>query len=519
VRYDKRTRRQFLRGLGGVSLALPLLPSLLPREVAAQGISAPIRYLQIIDHYGAAIGAWHINPSGVAQSQQKTENPIEVANLQQTDGVYHYKLSDVQGPLSATFGSEFDAFRDKMSIIQGMDCLDMYWNGKDRLDSHSPSIPTCAAGYKKEIENNTQKNLNFAYSIDAVLAESSVVYPTPAPIDQLVVAPFHKLADPYYEFGSFTWTSKGGGEQRVPAERDMKNVYDRLMEQVMPQAQPDMTGPSRRKLATDLVLEEYRAAMNGRRIAAADRVRLDNYMTFLSEAGRRLGLPGPAPVDCGSVQAPPALATGEEYERSAADMLVAALACGATRVASWSIMHHRSDANYSTVDDHAAGHESSHLPGGEQANHNRFVSQLFADALAKLDAIEEADGRTLLDNTIVYFANEDSLGGHTHYEMPIVLAGGGGKLRMGYHMDFRPRPLKRAEFNVSAGTFQQHLGRPVNSLLVTMMQAMGLAPADYQKFGKTGFGEYDRHHADHAAHYAPFKTDTAKNQPLPFLYL
>lgn len=518
MNYDKNTRRQFLRGLGGATLSLPFLPSLLPRELAAQTSSAPLRYLQIIDHYGAAIGAWHIDPSGVAGAQQQTENPIVVPNLQQTDGVHHFKLSDVPGPLSATFGSEFDGLRNKMSIVQGMDCLDQYYNGRDRLDSHSPTIPTCAAGYKKEIENNTQKNLNFAYSIDAVLAESSVIYPTPPAIDQLILAPFHKLADPYYEFGSFTWTSKGGSEQRVPAERDMKNVYQRLFAGPAEPEPTAPTGPSRRKLATDLVLEQYRAAINGRRIAAADKQRLENYMTFLSEAGRRLGLPGPAPIDCGTVPPPGALQTGEQYETSAADMIVAALACGATRVASWSLMHHQSDVDYSTVDDHAAGHESSHLPGGAQAAHNRFAALRLADILSKLDAFEEADGRTLLDNTIVYYANEDSLGTHTHYEMPIVLAGGGGKLRMGYHLDFRPRPLTPVEFNVSAGTFQQHLGRPLNSLLVTLMQAMGLSPSDYQKLGKVGFGEYDRIRTEHAQHYAPFKTDAAKNQPLPFLY-
>ncbi len=133
--------------------------------------------------------------------------------------------------------------------------------------------------------------------------------------------------------------------------------------------------------------------------------------------------------------------------------------------------------------------------------------------------MSEADGRTLLDNTIVYYANEDSLGGHTHYDLPIVLAGGGGKLRMGQHFDFRPRPLVPVEFNVVAGTFQQQLGRPLNGLLVTLMQAMGLTPQDYQKFGKLGFGEYDRHLTGHAAHYAPFKTDAAKNQPLPLLSL
>jgi hypothetical protein len=501
VRYDGRTRRQFLQGASGALLALPFLPSLLPREAQAQAAAPPTRYVQIIDHYGRAYGAW---------------GPTSLPNVQQQGEVYAQKLSEISGPISPTFGTAFDGLRDKMTIVQGLDCLDEYTTDGSRLDSHSPTIPTTAAAYKKEIENNTQKNLNFPYSIDAVLEESKVIYPSPPLMGALRLAPFHRLSDPYYEFGSFSWTSKTGTEMRITAEMKVENVYNKIF--MGAQApDPTSTGPSRRKVATDLVLDDYKNAMQSRRIAADDRIRLDNWMAFLTDATIRLGTPVKPVIACNSVMAPPPGKTGEDYETNAADLIVAAFACGATRVASWSIMHHVSDINYAVVDDHSVGHNSNHMPGSLHAQHNSFVALRVADFLTKLDAFREPNGKTLLDNTIVYFTNEDTHGAHMHTDLPVVLAGGGGKLRMGYHMDFRPRPLAKSA--VTAASFQLYVGRPMNQLLVTMFQAMGLTPADYQKFGKTGFGEYDRHRQEDAALYAPFKTDAVKNAPLPFLYL
>jgi Protein of unknown function (DUF1552) len=520
--YNPLTRRQFLRGVGGASILLPLLPSLLPRAASAQALGrAPVRYLQIIDWYGTAVGAWHPGLQDVNKPQ--TLDPIVQPNTQMTDGVYYRKLSDIQGPISVTFGPEFDKFKNKMSIIQGLDCLDEWaplsaTNTSGRIDAHSASIPTTGGAFKKEIKNHAFFNLSFPYSVDAVLEESRVIYPTPAALGALRVAPFQTNAHPYAEFGTFSWTSKSGAQNMILPDRDMKAVYDKLFNRPVPEPMASM-GPSREKIVTDLVLEDYKAAMNGRRIAADDKIRLDNYMTFLSEASQRLGMGAPPPLSCSKVAPPGPQAAGETYETNAVDMIVAAFACGATRVGSYVPMHHHSDAGAGGTD-HDAGHGSDHTPASQQAQNNRFVALRVADLMTKLDAIQEADGRTLLDNTIIYFSNEDSVGFHQHYEMPIMIAGGGGgKLRMGYHMDFRPRPLTKVEFNISAGRFQQHLGRPLNSLLVTLLQAMGLSPADYQKFGKTGFGIYDRYKSDLAAHYAPFITEAAKNQPLPFFYL
>ena len=39
-------------------------------------------------------------------------------------------------------------------------------------------------------------------------------------------------------------------------------------------------------------------------------------------------------------------------------------------------------------------------------------------------------------------------------------------------------------------------GRPYNSLLISLMQSMGLAPEDYEAAGQPGFGDYTDNYQD-----------------------
>jgi hypothetical protein len=134
-----------------------------------------------------------------------------------------------------------------------------------------------------------------------------------------------------------------------------------------------------------------------------------------------------------------------------------------------------------------------------------------AEMMTKLDAIDDGAGKTLLDNSFVLYGNGESRGFHVFYDMPVVVGGGQGKLKMGYYIDYRPRPLKV----VNSG---QNLiaGRPYNNLLVTLFRAIGLPPAEYQKYGRPGFGAYNGYASSLGAHYAPFIGQP--DEPLPFFF-
>ena len=69
--------------------------------------------------------------------------------------------------------------------------------------------------------------------------------------------------------------------------------------------------------------------------------------------------------------------------------------------------------------------------------HNWYAQQ-FAYMLGKLKAIDEGNGKSLLDNMLFFWTNELGEGGkHTYVNVPMVLAGScGGQLPTGRYIDY-----------------------------------------------------------------------------------
>jgi hypothetical protein len=49
-----------------------------------------------------------------------------------------------------------------------------------------------------------------------------------------------------------------------------------------------------------------------------------------------------------------------------------------------------------------------------------------ADLLQKMDAVQEASGRTLLDNSLVMYMSDMHHGDHASFDLPLALFGSGG---------------------------------------------------------------------------------------------
>ena len=124
-----------------------------------------------------------------------------------------------------------------------------------------------------------------------------------------------------------------------------------------------------------------------------------------------------------------------------------------------------------------------------------------------MDSVTEANGKTLLDNAFVYANNELSHPGHatneqrvpgsTHLvDMPVITAGsGGGRFVTGQYVDFGVRLL--------------------NNMLITIFDAMGLGPDEYERDDRVGFGDYD---GLRAGDYATFVSDSERRRVLPWIY-
>jgi hypothetical protein len=119
---------------------------------------------------------------------------------------------------------------------------------------------------------------------------------------------------------------------------------------------------------------------------------------------------------------------------------------------------------------------------------NQWIArEVFLRLLEELDVPEGVSGDTYLDNSIVMWGNELGFN-HLNWSIPTIIAGGaGGALQTGRYVDY-------IDWNQPAKFGQQNgaviEGVPYNRLLVTLLQASGLSPADYEPFnhGEPGYG-------------------------------
>ena len=125
---------------------------------------------------------------------------------------------------------------------------------------------------------------------------------------------------------------------------------------------------------------------------------------------------------------------------------------------------------------HSASHwtqDGSHMRPAFQAM-CKWVTDEVGDFLVRMDSVPEAEGKTLLDNSLVYFNSETADGGtHARDRYPVILGGTvGGKIRTGAH----ERTRDSGGGNLS-----------VNKLFVSIVRTMGVS---IQRFGDDGDGPF-----------------------------
>ncbi len=262
--------------------------------------------------------------------------------------------------------------------------------------------------------------------------------------------------------------------QPLPPEDDPAQVYANVFADLHGDQTALAALRARRKSILDAVSAQYTRVEA--QLGAADRMRLDQHLTAVREIELRLTTPFVAPTAACQDPAAPAAATTANDDFPAIggvqlDLLVTALACDITRVASLQWSRSVSQVRFTWLpspipDGH---HDLSHRPDNDASAVDKltrintwYASQLAA-LMTKLKAVPEGDG-TLLDHTLILWCNELAIGNvHSRTDAPYVLGGGaGGALRTGRFLTY-------------AGDV------PHNNLLVSLMNIMGLPD---QTFGK-----------------------------------
>ncbi len=176
------------------------------------------------------------------------------------------------------------------------------------------------------------------------------------------------------------------------------------------------------------------------RVSASDRGRLEQHFTLLRELEQRItnidpaacdNRPAPGPIE---FQAEAAIA---QVAQAQLDLLVAAIRCDLTRVATVMIADALNHIAMPHLEIRTDVHNLTHLSDGDAARtqvgtRDKWVAGLLARLMLDLQAIAAPDGSTVLDHTLIFWGTDVSRGNtHAHDDMPFVLAGGGAGFKMG----------------------------------------------------------------------------------------
>ncbi len=132
------------------------------------------------------------------------------------------------------------------------------------------------------------------------------------------------------------------------------------------------------------------------------------------------------------------------------ELIVKALSCGVTSVASLQIAHSITNVRIPGVNDDVGMHQLMHerTPAEKRAV-NRFYIERVAALIKRLEATPGVGEGTLLDETLVIWGTDMSIGNHGNHPIPFFLFGASQRLRGGQYLAYgegaRPRHTRILE--------------------------------------------------------------------------
>jgi hypothetical protein len=460
------SRRNFLRGFGGVSLGLPFLETLAPRLARAQAAPVATRFGVFFACNGVDVDRWF--PTGGF-------GPLTAQSLAGT-------ANEVLAPLSS-----------KLLFPRGVHMAPRGF-GRDPSggDDHGRGMAIKLTAQPADEQNWLAQGPSVDHVIAAQINPGTAGSRTP-PLNLMVGRPAG------YRGLDFISYSEGG--RAVQAINNPWNAYSEFIN--LNNASPDSGAANdrisrRRQSVLDLVRDQF-DELKSKNLSVADQRKLDAHFTAIRSIEVQVGASGLSCNDGALVDAARVYENmdARDVERESnyptiadlqVDILALALACGYTRVGT---LHFDRGGGGPTFRWDGISHEYNHHKlshgkvrddcfGASTANGcsdvsgyedmlfqiDRWHQSKYARLLERLDSVEEADGRTVLDNSVIMYTNELSSGrGHSFMDLPYILAGSaGGFFKQGEYIR-----LGRAD---NPGGDDQVA--PHNKLLNTLVNAMGI---------------------------------------------
>ena len=423
------SRRTFLSGMGA-TVALPLLESMLPAMTPLAQIAAraKTRFGAIYFPHGATMYKWTPEKEGAG-----------------------FEFTEILKPL--------EKFRNEINVISDLSHPQAYGGGSATAN-HNRSAAAFLTGAHAQAGSQAKLGM----SLDQFLAQK-MGQETPLPSIEMRIEDATLSCDglscAYRD--TLSWQ---GETSPLPMQNNPQVVFERLFGD----GSTDAERRARRDQSfglLDSVLTD--AAELQKKLPAADRARLDQYLNDVREIERRIERTGQQLSDDLEVPATP---TGipkdwEEHVKLMFDLWVLAWQADITRISTLMFNRELSGAVFPKSGVRDGFHTLSHH-SNQRANMDRFAVlntyhvTVFTYLLDKLKATKDGDG-TLLDHSMVLYGSAMSDGNqHNHDPLPLILAGGAsGQLKGGRHM--------RNKTNTT-----------MSNLLVAMSNRMGVP---LEKFG------------------------------------
>lgn len=422
-------RRTMLRAMG-VSLALPSLQMMTNTPlVAAENVTAPVRLAWVFFPNGTNYDRWLPKGSGSEWEFSPSLAPLasnrnDFNILKGLAQVNAQSLGDGPGDharSAAAFLTGAHPYKTAGSKIRVGQSADQIAAEKVGRLTRLPSLElgteegrdagSCDSGYACAYSNNISWR-------SATLPMGKEISPQKA---------FHRLF--------------GGSEEKVDEK-----------EKVMQRSILDFVTDQRKHLE--------RMAGN------EDRRKLDEYFVSIREIEYRLerfAVPPRLPDGATAPSAKPENIT--EHIRLMYDLMVLAFQTDSTRIATFMLANEGSNRTFPMIEVKEGHHDLSHHESKQDkvdkiAKIDTYYSEQFSYFLTKMRETKDADGASLLDNSLIVYGGCISDGNrHDHHNLPAIVAGRGGRgIQTGRLIEF-------SEYT------------PMNNLFTTMLEHVGIEDA------------------------------------------
>ncbi|MCI0332305.1 MAG: DUF1552 domain-containing protein [Planctomycetes bacterium] len=430
------SRRHFLRGLGAC-VALPALPSLLPRVAhaeAAATVGAPRRMAFITIPNGVNQEHWW--PKGTGKE---------------------FQLAATMEPLAP--------LKDQIQVIAGLDHINAT-AGPDGAGDHARASASLLTGCRAK--KTSGADIRLGTSIDQ-LAAQQIGHLTRFPSLELTCDNVRNSGncDSGYSCAYQYNVSWRSAITPMPPERNPRLVFERLFGSGSRDERRQNLEHRREQQRSILDFIRDDARSLARKASTQDGRKLDEYLTSIREVEQRIALveqlgelPNPNYDTPEGVPDP-----FEAHMRVMYDMIVLAFQTDSTRIATLIVSHDGSNRAYSEIGVDRGHHDLSHHGGDQEkldmiAKIDKYHMQHFAAFLDKLAKSQDADGHSILHNSMIAYTGGNADGNaHSHTNLPMILAGSGGG-------------------GLQTGRFHQLQSMPMSNMFLDMLDHMDIAGID-----------------------------------------